>query len=409
VKWRVIVIWATTGSLGIQAHAQSTVTLYGVVDVGITYANSAQTHVTAGGPVGASQFAMSDGHVTGVSGSRWGLRSVEDLGGGMKAIAVLENGFMANSGALAQGGDEFGRQSFVGLSSRYGAATVGRQYDPTIDYVQKFTASGTFAGYMGAHPDDLDNLTNTNRINNSVKFATTDYGGFSAEGLYSIGGIAGNPTQNQIWSLGTGYTGAAFAFGAGYLNARDPNVSFYGNNPNKGTATANNIGSAGSASAAESSPVYAGYASAKTLQIISLGASYALGPMILGGTATNTRFDSLGSSSGPNPFGYSGKALFATAELNARYNFTPSLQVGTSFNYTRRASVNGDDGAKYLQLDFGGDYSLSKRTDVYLLAVLQRAIGTDSLSQPALASITGFSPSATDKQIGLRLGLRHKF
>jgi predicted porin len=217
------------------AHAQSNVTLYGVVDLGITYTNSAQTGKAGTNPIGASQVALTDAHSTGLSGSRWGLRGSEDLGGGMKAIFVLENGFNANTGTLAQGGAEFGRQSYVGISSvDVGTVTLGRQYDPYIDFVQPLSASGTFAGYMGSHPNDLDNLTNTNRINNSIKFTTLKYGGFSAGGLYSLGGVTGSPTQNQIWALGAGYSGAGLSVGAGYLNARDPNVSFYGNTPNKG-------------------------------------------------------------------------------------------------------------------------------------------------------------------------------
>lgn len=87
----------------------------------------------------------------------------------------------------------------------------------------------------------------------------------------------------------------------------------------------------------------------------------------------------------------------------------PSLQLDAGVDYTHRNSVKGDGGAKYLQLDLGADYSLSKRTDVYAITVLQRAIGRDSLGQPAVASLAGFSPSSTDKQIGVRLGTRHKF
>src|ERR1700761_3641177 len=95
-------------------HAQSNIALYGVVDLGITYTNSAQTGKAGTNPVGASQVALTDAHATGLSGSRWGLRGSEDLGGGTKAIFVLENGFNANTGTLAQGGAEFGRQSYVG-------------------------------------------------------------------------------------------------------------------------------------------------------------------------------------------------------------------------------------------------------------------------------------------------------
>ncbi|WP_175853550.1 porin [Burkholderia anthina] len=390
-------------------HAQSSVTLYGIIDVGLTYVNSAQTGKVGGHLNGGSQVALTDAHTTGLSGSRWGLRGVEDLGGGYQAIFVLENGFMVNSGALAQGGAEFGRQAYVGLlSNNAGTVTLGRQYDPLVDSVQQFSAP-YWAGYMSSHVGDVDNLSNTNRINNSVKYTSPSIGGFRASALYSFGGVAGNQTQNQIWSLGASFSGGAFSMGAGYLNARNPNVSFYGNTPNKGLATANNLGSLGSDATPQSSPAFAGYASANTLEIIGGGAAYTLGPTTLTTALTNTRYENLGSASGPNPFGYTGNAIFTSVEVGVRSYLTPAFLTGMTFDYTDRNSVKGDGGAKYLQLNFATDYFLSKRTDVYVLAAVQRAIGRDSLNQPAVANIAGFTPSATDKQLGLRFGLRHKF
>ncbi len=126
----------------IAAHAQSTVMLYGLIDLGVQYANNVQVRAQPGHLTGASQFAMTDAHATGLSGSRWGLRGAEDLGGGMKAIFVLENGFMANTGTLAQGGAEFGRQAYAGLqSAAIGTLTLGRQYDPYLEFVQPLSAT----------------------------------------------------------------------------------------------------------------------------------------------------------------------------------------------------------------------------------------------------------------------------
>ncbi|WP_433694874.1 porin [Paraburkholderia phenoliruptrix] len=393
----------------LSAHAQSSVTLYGIVDVGLSYQNSAQTGKQGGQINGKSLVAMTDAHATGLSGSRWGLRGTEDLGNQLKAIFVLENGFMVNSGTLAQGGAQFGRQAYVGLSSpNAGTLTAGRQYDPVVESIQQFSAP-FWAGYMSSHIGDIDNLANTNRINNSVKYTTPSFGGLKAGALYSFGGVAGSQSRNQIWSLGVSYNGGAFSAGAGYLNARNPNVSFYGNTPNKGLATANNIGSAGSATAPEALPAYAGYASANTLEIIGVGASYVLSQTTVSAIVTNTRFEGLGSSSGPNALGYSGNAVFTSAEVGVRTFVTPALLAGVAFDYTTRNSVKGDGGAKYMQLNFAVDYSLSKRTDVYALAALQRATGRDSLGQSSVAAISGFAPSATDKQLGVRVGLRHKF
>ncbi|MGA7815976.1 porin, partial [Caballeronia sp.] len=123
-----VIAAALLGVLASAAHAQSSVTLYGLLDVGVTYTNS---QVTVNG--GHSNVQLVSGPV---DGSRWGLRGAEDLGGGLKAIFTLESGFNLNDGTLAYNGREFGRQAFVGLSSvDYGALTLGRQYDSMVDYV----------------------------------------------------------------------------------------------------------------------------------------------------------------------------------------------------------------------------------------------------------------------------------
>ena len=71
--------------------------------------------------------------------------------------------------------------------------------------------------------------------------------------------------------------------------------------------------------------------------------------------------------------------------------------------------MNDDGGARYLQIDLGTIYSLSKRTDLYAVVVAQRATGIDSLRQSAVANLSGFGPSSNDKQVGARIGIRHKF
>ena len=111
------------GAFAGAAHAQSSVTLYGIIDEGFIFNNNAK---------GGHLYGLSSGVM---QGSRFGLRGTEDLGGGLKAIFVLENGFDVNSGRLGQGGLMFGRQAYVGLSSQFGTVTLGRQYDSVVDYV----------------------------------------------------------------------------------------------------------------------------------------------------------------------------------------------------------------------------------------------------------------------------------
>ncbi len=71
--------------------------------------------------------------------------------------------------------------------------------------------------------------------------------------------------------------------------------------------------------------------------------------------------------------------------------------------------LNGADGATYHQVAAGLDDFLSKRTDVNLTAVYQRASGTDSTGRAAVAAINGPGASANDRWFEARIGMRHKF
>ena len=384
------VLLVSLGVLASAAHAQSSVTLYGIIDVGLLYANNA---VTAG--KGGQQYSLASGNL---QGSRFGLRGSEDLGGGLNALFVLENGFTVNNGKLAQGGDLFGRQAYVGLSSQqFGMLTFGRQYDSVVDYTGPFIAGAQWASYYGSHPGDLDNMLNTQRVNNAIKYTSNTYGGFKFGGLYSLGGAAGDFTKNQIWSLGASYSAGSFQAGVGYLNVRDPNFSFFGNNSSSSTTGSNMSGS----------NVYSGYASARTQQVIAAGMSYVFGSATVGATYSNTQFKDLGALAGlPAVGGVGGTAKFHNAEINFKYQITPTLLAGVAYDYTKGYGVND---AKYNQVSAGLDYFLSKRTDLYLAGVYQHASGKDSTGHAAVANISSISPSSTSNQVVATVGIRHKF
>ncbi|MBN3726986.1 porin [Burkholderia sp. Ac-20379] len=374
-------------------HAQSSVTLYGIIDAGILFNNNSN---------GARQWQQSSGVL---QGSRWGLKGVEDLGGGLKAIFVLENGFSVSSGALGQGGGEFGRQAFVGLSSdAFGKVTLGRQYDSVVDYTGALATGSQWAGYIGAHPGDLDNMNNANRVNNAIKYTSPVYGGFQFGGLYSLGGVAGQPGRNQIFSAGAGYNNGPLALGVGYVNARNPNYSFFGNNPNSNTA-------ATTSGLNMTSPVYRGYASANTLEIVAAAGAYSIGAATLGLTYSYTRFDAVGSTAGANlnPLNLRGDAVFNNVEANFKYQLTPALLAGIAYDYTRGSKVNGQSAAQYHQVNLGVDYFLSKRTDLYAIGVYQHALGYDSTGNRAVAAINNITASATPNQVSAQVGIRHKF
>jgi predicted porin len=369
------------------------VTLYGVLDEGLNYNSNAGGH---------QLYSLTSG---GLQASRWGLRGAEDLGGGTKAIFVLENGFDVSTGKLGQGGLMFGRQAYVGLSSRLGTVTLGRQYDSVVDYVGILATGDQWASSMGAHPGDLDNLNNSFRTNNTIKYTSANYAGLTFGGTYSLGGVAGNFTSNQIWSLGAGYVNGPLTLAVGYLNARTPGAnsgSMFGNNTS--TTTASSV----------SSPVFSGFVSANTYQVIAAGGAYTLGAATIGATYSNIKFMDLGAVASLNTKGYSGTATFNNAELNFKYQLTPALLVGAAFNYTKGSDVSQtggtiNPGAKYLQGALGADYFLSKRTDVYMVGIYQKASGTDSTGKSAVAAINTQSASNSDRQAFVRIGIREKF
>ena len=176
---------AALASLSVTAHAQGSVTLYGLIDGSVAYTTNQG---------GGKTWAMGSGATR---GSRVGFVGSEDLGGGTRAIFRLENGFDVTDGSLGQGGLMFGRQAYVGLSSSYGMVTLGRQYDSVVDYTGALEVGSQWGSFYAAHPGDLDNLNNTNRVNNAIKYTSKNLSGETFGGLYSLGGVAGNFTTNS--------------------------------------------------------------------------------------------------------------------------------------------------------------------------------------------------------------------
>ncbi len=373
------------------AQAQSSMTLYGIVDDGLSFVSN-----SGGKPL----YGASSG---GMQSDRWGVRGVEDLGAGLKATFKLENGFDMNTGKLGQGGLEFGRQATVGLSGEFGAVTLGRQYDSVVDYVGQLAFADTFGAAMNAHAGDIDNFNNSYRVNNAIKFRSADYAGFNFGGLYSLGGVAGQPGRNQIYSVGAAYNRGPLSAGLGYLDVRNPNVSFFGNSTS-GTVstTASNV----------ASPVYAGFGSANTYQVVAAGATYAIGAATLGMTYSNIKFGNLGASYA-SPF--KGQTqTFNNGEIQLLYRFTPAFQAGVTYDYTRAGRINGQAAAQYHQGALGVDYLLSKRTDLYAVGVYQHASGqtlsgAGTALVPAVASISGLTASANQTQLAFKAGIRMKF
>jgi general bacterial porin, GBP family len=195
------------------AHAQSTVTLYGLVDLNLT-------RTTAGSKAGgASQIDMNDGTVNGLNGSRWGLRVAEDLGSGLKAGVVLEGGLLADTGAAGQGGRSFGRQAFLSLNSASaGELRLGRQYvlsDSVMGTTNPFGNAltlnpGTGVTNMGKA---LPMWLNVPRADNVIQYQTPSFGGaqLAVQAAPEEGG-----TMDRFHGVKLSYAGGPVVVAASY-------------------------------------------------------------------------------------------------------------------------------------------------------------------------------------------------
>jgi predicted porin len=378
------------GTFAGTVYAQSSVTLYGILDEGLLVNTNAK-NVVNGKNVGGRQFSVDSN--AGTQGSRWGIRGAEDLGGGTRAIFVLESGINVSTGALAQGGTEFGRQAYVGLANlSFGSVTLGRQYDSINDYVGNYGFAAAYGGSTTEHPGDLDNVNHTFRANNTVKYTSPNFNGLTFGGTVSLGGVAGEISQSSGYSLGANYAHGPFGLAVAYELFKNPAALGSILNSNATATTFNSLNSG-----------YLGTKPANSLQIITTGGSYQFGPAIIGAVYSNTKYMNIGAFNGAT-------ATFNSYELNACYHFTTALSLAGEYNYTQGDAVKGNIGdQKYNQFSLLVDYALSKRTDVYLLGTYQTASGTSSTGAAAVADIGSLGDSSNNHQAVARIAIHHKF
>ena len=392
---KILLASAIAGTVSINGYAQSSVTLYGILDEGVQYNTNAK-NIVNGVNVGGRQVTLDS--ATGLNGSRWGLRGAEDLGNGLKAIFTLESGLNLNTGAYGQGNTPFGRQAFVGLSSsRFGTLTMGRQYDAVVTYVQPVAAYGFIAtSTLLDHPGDLDNFGNTVRTNNAIKYGSPNFNGLSFGAEVSLGGQAGNVTGGGGYSAGAAYASGPVTLGVGYNYFKDPTgtagTGFFTDNQNGVSVLGGSLNS--------------GYAAATSYQVIAAGGDYKIGPAKFGVAYSNTQYG--------NAVSGGAAAMFNTAEVGLKWEFKENLFAGATYNYTKGNSVTNATGLSvgdqhYSQFSLVTDYLLSRRTDVYILGTWQKASGISSTGAPAVANIGNLGDSSNNHQAVVRLGLRHKF
>lgn len=373
--------------LAISAHAQSTVTLYGYVDSGLTYTSNQLGHT-------AWQMTNST-----TQNTVFGLKGTEDLGGGLSAVFKLEQAFVLSNGAQALPGDAFGSQAWVGLQSEpYGTMTLGRQFDVTNDLVGPLTAEWNgWGGSIAAHPFENDNLAaNSVIFNNTVKYTSPAYRGATFAAMYAFGNAPGQFAQNRAYGFSLAYEHGPFNFAAGYLQLNRPGFG-------SGAVTTND----GSANFV-----------ADRQRIWSLGGSVALGALTLGTVWSHAQIDDvigvlsfgtgtyLGSADASQGT-LQGSLRFDNYEVNAKYALTPALSVAGAYTYTHGAYNGSSPGWNTAMIQC--DYALSKRTDVYLEGAYQNVHGAPADSVLAHAMLNTLSASSSTAQGAVSVGMRHAF
>lgn len=207
--------------------AQGSVTLYGIIDSGLTYTSNQS---------GKGNLFFQGGTMV---PTVWGLRGVEDLGGGTQAIFKLVDNFNSGTGAMTNG-LLFGKESWVGLQDdKLGALTLGNQFDFMFKYMTidrwgaelrispvYFTQQGPFAKLgLPNGAMDFDRTAGSITTNNSVAYESTNYGGFRFGAMYAFGGQAGSTSQDSTQSYGMRYTNGTVTLDAAYTYTKFPGIN----------------------------------------------------------------------------------------------------------------------------------------------------------------------------------------
>lgn len=334
------------------AHAQASVTLYGLIDTNIEFLNHA-------GAAGGSLVRENSG---GLSNSRFGFRGTEDLGGGNKAFFILEAGFNGNDGTNASAGVLFNRTAAVGVSNdAFGALSAGLQYTAMYDTLIRydpmvFGQQYTWMPTTGS----ADSFSFKARVNNSVKYVGR-FGGLTATADYSFGGTADSFQSSAAYGGALDYDAGSFAAALAYdyRNGAINSTGMWTKSRNWSASAREQIGDA---------TIMGGYE------------HYLYNPT-------------------------KGKSVSSALWFGGvRYLVLPYFRVTAAAYYQ---SNKADNVSNSLMGVLGADYILSKRTDVY--ATVAYAASThyanDRYTPVGLTSDTAFGPNQT----GVTLGIRHRF
>lgn len=191
------------------------VTLYGLVDLGLDYQN---VKSDVAGTSSSNSLKMRSGTN---SGSRFGLKGVEQLGNGYSVGFVLENQFSADDGTLAKGGRLFEREASLQLKGPFGTLAMGRQ-GQLANTVGTFGLLGVISPFSSGWGDAIGPKFVTGgtwaKYDNTVTYATPTFAGLTVFAQYSFGtnnvkaddgtfkpGIEGESSVDRYYGLGAKY------------------------------------------------------------------------------------------------------------------------------------------------------------------------------------------------------------
>lgn len=385
------------------ASAQSSVTLFGVVDTAISgYSNKAKNVL---GSVTTSQTALTS---SGYNASRLGFRGTEDLGGGLAASFWLEAGLATDTGASNLGGGlQFNRRSTVSLSGTFGEIRLGRDYTPTFWNDTVFDPFGTngVGTNLVENANDALSSTGYSRSSNSVGyFLPPNLGGFYGQFMYAFAektsydpagttppgllNIIANPSllSSDYDSRSGRYVGGRVGYATGPL---DVALSY-------GSRTVD-------------SGFYSGFT--QNNNTWNLGGSYDFGVVKLFGEYSNTKYKTDWKNSfmayGWRDPSMDGWLLGATVPVGAGL-----VRMSYSGVKIKNVSDWNTSDPKADQFALGYVYNLSKRTAVYAtVAYLKNKNGADfKVGGPSFADSTpGGRALVPNTSTGYDLGLRHSF
>ena len=346
------------------AMAQSSVTLYGVVDTGLTYSKGDE-----------SVYGMT--HVGGNVNSRLGFRGVEDLGNGLKATFNLEAGMGVDDGTdyFTGSGMAFRRTSTVGLEGGFGSVRLGRMLTSSYLAVSRYDAFGD-TGIGASLAWNGGQTGYAPRTENAISYTSPNFSGFKIGAEYGFGEKK-DARDSRYLGLGATYDNGPLSLGLGF--DRINNVGYVAANPTAVPPVLLDLGD--------------------DLTTWHLGAAYNFGVAKLLGFYKHTNEKDVATGN---------KDKFKTFGLGVTAPVGAAGEVRVSYN-NYRLSPNAGKTQKANQLSLGYVHNLSKRTALYGTYAYLKNNKKNGIGLELNGAMKGAGLSNSGAQHGLQLGVRHAF